>query len=480
MFESLSTRLQDVFKTLRGESRLTPENIEVALREIRLALLEADVNFKVVKAFVDRVRDRAMDAISSKDVLRGGLGPSQEVVKIVRDEMVALFGNAEGGLQPTTSRPRVIVMLGLQGAGKTTTSGKLAAWLKKQGKHPLLVSTDVKRPAAIQQLNVVADKAGVRVHDPAGVMDPVTRATGALAEATTLGFDAVIVDTAGRLHIDDELMAELVAIKTATSPSDLLFVADAMTGQDAIKSAGEFNHQVGITGVVLTKLDGDARGGAALSVVSVVGVPIAFVGSGERLEDLELFHPDRIVGRILGMGDMLSLIEKAEQAIDKDEAEDLEEKLRKNQFTLDDFRKQLKMIRRMGPLESIMGMIPGLGGMKQLAENKPDEKQMGRVEAIIGSMTAEERRNDKIINGSRRKRIAKGSGTTVEEVNRLLKQFTEMRKVLQMIGQGGMPSMKGMPKLPNMPQGAARPGAAPGGVGRKRKKGGPWGLIKTR
>jgi len=264
MFESLSTRLQDVFKTLRGESRLTPENIEVALREIRLALLEADVNFKVVKAFVDRVRDRAMDAVSSKDVLRGGLGPSQEVVKIVRDEMVALFGNAEGGLQPTTSRPRVILMLGLQGAGKTTTSGKLAMWLTKQGKHPLLVSTDVKRPAAIQQLNVVAEKAGVRVHDPAGVMDPVARAKGAVAEATTLGFDAVIVDTAGRLHIDDELMNELVAIKNVTEPSDLLFVADAMTGQDAIKSAGEFNARVGVTGVVMTKLDGDARGGAAL------------------------------------------------------------------------------------------------------------------------------------------------------------------------------------------------------------------------
>jgi signal recognition particle subunit SRP54 len=315
-------------------------------------------------------------------------------------------------------------------------------------------------------------------------MDPVARARGALAEAKAKGFDTVIVDTAGRLHIDDDLMTELTAIKDAVQPSDLLYVADAMTGQDAIKSAGEFNRRVGVTGVVLTKLDGDARGGAALSVVSVVGVPIAFVGSGERLEDLELFHPDRIVSRMLGMGDVLSLIEKAEQAIDKDEAEELEEKLRKNEFTLDDFRKQLKTIRRMGPLESILGMIPGLGDLKQLAENKPDEKQMGRVEAIISSMTAEERRNDKIINGSRRKRIAKGSGTTVEEVNRLLKQFTEMRKVLQMIGQGGMPSMKGMkgmPKLPNMPPGAARPGAMSGGAGgRKRKKGGPWGLIKTR
>jgi signal recognition particle subunit SRP54 len=440
MFESLSTRFQDVFKTLRGESRLTPENIEAALREIRLALLEADVNFKVVKAFVDRVRDRAMEAVANKDVLRG-LGPSQEVVKIVRDEMVALFGNAEGGLQPTTKRPRVILMLGLQGAGKTTTSGKLAAWLKKQGKHLLLVSTDVKRPAAIQQLNVVAQQAGVRVHDPAGVMDPVARAKGAVAEATTLGFDAVIVDTAGRLHIDDELMAELVAIKGVTEPSDLLFVADAMTGQDAIKSAGEFHAQVGVTGVVLTKMDGDARGGAALSVVSVVGVPIAFVGSGETLADLEPFHPERVVSRVLGMGDVLSLIERAEAAIDVEDAERLEEKIRSNEFTLEDFRDQLKTIRKMGPLEQIMGMLPGMGNLKALAENKPDEKQISRIEAIISSMTPEERRKQHIITGSRRKRIAKGSGTSVEDVNRLLKQFVQMQKMLKSLG--GMAGLAG-------------------------------------
>jgi signal recognition particle subunit SRP54 len=302
----------------------------------------------------------------------------------------------------------------------------------------------------------------------------VARATGAVAEARATGFDTVIVDTAGRLHIDDDLMDELQAIKDAVKPSDLLYVADAMTGQDAIKSAGEFNRRVGVTGVVLTKLDGDARGGAALSVVSVVGVPIAFVGSGERLEDLELFHPDRIVSRMLGMGDVLSLIEKAEQAIDKDEAEELEEKLRKNQFTLDDFRKQLKTIRRMGPLESVLGMIPGLGDLKQLADNKPDEKQMGRVEAIICSMTPAERLDSSIINGSRRKRIAAGSGTSVEEVNRLLKQFTEMRRVLQMIGQGGLSAMKGMKGMPKAPQGGF------GVPGKKRKKGGPWGLIKTR
>jgi signal recognition particle subunit SRP54 len=436
MFESLSTRLQDVFKTLRGETRLTPETIEAALREIRLALLEADVNFKVVKAFVDRVRDRAM----GQDVLRS-LSPSQQVVKIVRDEMLALFGDAEGGLQATNKRPRVILLLGLQGAGKTTTAGKLATWLTKQGRHPLLVSTDVKRPAAIQQLNVVAKMASARVHDPAGQMDPVARAKGAVAEAANLGFDVVIVDSAGRLHIDDELMAELVAIKEATEPSDLLYVADAMTGQDAIKSAGEFNHRMGITGVVLTKLDGDARGGAALSVVSVVGVPIAFVGSGERLEDLEPFHPERVVSRVLGMGDVLSLIERAEAAIDQDDAERLEEKIRANEFTLGDFRDQLRTIRKMGPLEQIMGMLPGMSNIKALAENKPDEKQMSRIEAIIDSMTPDERRRQHIINGSRRKRIAKGSGTSVEEVNKLLKQFVQMQKMLKSLG--GMAGLSG-------------------------------------
>jgi len=436
MLETLSNRLQDVFKALRGETRLTPEAIETALREIRLALLEADVNFKVVKAFIDRVRDRAME----EEVLRS-LSPSQQVVKIVRDEMVALFGDAEGGLQPSTKRPRVILMLGLQGAGKTTTTGKLGMWLAKQGRHPLLVSTDVKRPAAIQQLNVVGHKAGLRVHDPAGQMDPVERARGAVAEAANLGFDTVIVDTAGRLHIDDELMHELVAIQRATDPSDRLFVADAMTGQDAIKSAGEFNARVGVTGVALTKLDGDARGGAALSVVSVVGVPIAFAGVGERLEDFEAFHADRFVSRVLGMGDVLSLIERAEAAIDQEDAERLEEKIRVNEFTLEDFRDQLKTIRKMGPLEQIIGMLPGMGSIKALAENKPDEKQITRVEAIINSMTPDERRKQHIISGSRRKRIAKGSGTSVEEVNRLLKQFVQMQKMLKQLG--GMAGLAG-------------------------------------
>jgi signal recognition particle subunit SRP54 len=326
-------------------------------------------------------------------------------------------------------------MLGLQGSGKTTTTGKLAKWLSKQGGHPIVVSTDVRRPAAIQQLSVVAEMAGVRVHDPAGQMDPVARARSALTEARAVGNEVVIVDTAGRLHIDDELMQELVAIKDAVGPSDLLYVADAMTGQDAIKSAGEFNRQIGVTGVVLSKADGDARGGAALSVVSVVGVPIAFMGIGERLEDFEPFYADRFVSRMLGMGDVLSLIEKAEEVIDEGDAERLEQKIRKGGFTLEDFRDQLKTLKKMGPLENILGMLPGMGNLKQLAEQKPDERQLRRVEAIIGSMTLEERRHAEIIDGSRRKRIARGSGTAVEEVNRLLKQFGEMQRMLKMVGQ---------------------------------------------
>jgi signal recognition particle subunit SRP54 len=429
MFDALSNRLSDVFRSLRGESRLTETLVENALREIRLALLEADVNFKVVKAFVDKVRDRATD----QEVMRS-LTPGQQVIKIVRDEMIALFGDAPGGLQPNAPIPRVVVLLGLQGSGKTTTAAKLGAWLSAQGRHPLLVSTDVRRPAAIEQLNILGSKAGLRVHDPAGDMDPVSRSRSALVSTRNLGFDVLIVDTAGRLHIDDDLMVELEAIKAAVSPSDLLYVADAMTGQDAIKSAGEFNRRMGITGVVLSKLDGDARGGAALSVVSVVGVPIAFVGSGERAEDLELFRPDRVVSRILGMGDVLSLIEKAEQAVDRDQAARLEEKIRRDEFTLEDFREQLKTLRRMGPLEQVIGMLPGMGNVKPLAENRPDEKQLARVEAIVSSMTPLERRHHHLINGSRRKRIAKGSGTSVEDVNRLLKQFVQMKKMLKTLG----------------------------------------------
>jgi signal recognition particle subunit SRP54 len=449
MFDSLSTRLQDVFRSLRGEARLTEQTVEAALREIRMALLEADVNFKVAKAFIDRVRDRAVD----QEVLRS-LTPAQHVVRIVRDEMLALFGDTTGGLPQSQARPTVILILGLQGSGKTTTSGKLGRWLAKQGRHPILVSTDVRRPAAIQQLSLVAKEAGVKVHEPSGDMDPVRRATGAVAEARNSGFDVVIVDTAGRLHIDDELMDELQAIKTAVQPTDLLYVADAMTGQDAIKSAGEFNRRVGISGVVLSKMDGDARGGAALSVVGVVGVPIAFVGSGERIQDLEPFHPDRVVSRVLGMGDVLSLIEKAEEAVSIEDAEKLERKIREDDFTLEDFRDQLRTIKKMGPIEQILGMLPGMGNLKEALAQRDavDEGQLARVEAIINSMTPKERRNHAIINGSRRKRIAKGSGTKVEEVNRLLKQFVQMKKMLKQLGgmaglgkkRGGLGMMKSL------------------------------------
>jgi signal recognition particle subunit SRP54 len=450
MFESLSTRLQDVFKSLRGEARLTETSVDAALREIRLALLEADVNFRVVKAFIDRVRVKAV----GEEVLRS-LTPAQHVVRIVRDEMLALFGDTTGGLPPAPRTPRVVLMLGLQGSGKTTTSAKLARWLTSQGRHPMLVSTDVRRPAAIEQLSVLGKQVGTRVHEPDDEMDPVKRASGALAVARNLGFDTLIVDTAGRLHIDDELMTELDAIKKAVEPTDLLFVADAMTGQDAIRSAGEFNHRVGISGVVLTKLDGDARGGAALSVVGGVGVPIAFAGIGERIQDLEPFHPYRLVSRLLGMGDVLSLIERAEQAIDDESRERLEQKTRLDDFTLEDFRDQLRTIKKMGPLEQVMGMIPGFGAVKQLNQQREqvDEKQLGRIEAIIGSMTPGERRNHALINGSRRKRIARGSGTSVEEINRLLKQFVQMRKMLKMVGGAGGGGRKGRQRLMQMMRG---------------------------
>jgi signal recognition particle subunit SRP54 len=448
MFESLSTRLQGVFKSLRGEARLTEAGVDAALREIRLALLEADVNFRVVKAFIERVRAKAV----GDEVLRS-LTPDQHVVRIVRDEMLALFGDAPGGLPPAQKTPRVVLMLGLQGSGKTTSSAKLARWLAKQGRHPLLVSTDVRRPAAIEQLSVLAAQIGTRVHDPAGELDPVVRAKGALADTRNLGFDTLIVDTAGRLHIDDDLMGELEAIKAAVEPTDLLYVADAMTGQDAVKSAGEFHHRVGTTGVMLTKMDGDARGGAALSVVGVVGVPIAFVGTGERLQDLEAFQADRLVSRMVGMGDVLSLIERAEEAIDDEARERLEKKTRLDDFTLDDFRDQLRTLKKMGPLEQVLGMIPGLGGMKQVNEQRAqiDDKQLGRVEAIVNSMTAGERRNHQVINGSRRKRIARGSGTNVEDVNRVLKQFVEMRKMLK--AMSGMGGRKGRQRLMGMLRG---------------------------
>ncbi len=426
MFASLSERLQGVFASVRRETRLTPESVESALREIRMALLEADVNFKVVKAFIDRVRDRAVD----RDVL-GSLTPSQQVVAIVRDELRALLGDGPVGLSTSRQRPQVVLLLGLQGAGKTTTTVKLARWLGEQGRHPVVVSTDVRRPAAIEQLGVLAADAGIRAYEAPSGAAAVARAEGAVAMARSFAFDVVLVDTAGRLHIDDDLMGELDALKAAVAPSDLLYVADSMTGQDAIKSAGEFNRRLGITGVVLTKMDGDARGGAALSVVSVVGVPVSFVGDGERLQDLQPFHPDRLVSRMLGMGDVLSLVEKAEKVVSQEDATRLERKIRRNEFSLQDMREQLSAVARMGPLERLVDLLPGMGQMASQMPGEVDPKALLQTMAIIDSMTARERLHYQVIDGSRRRRIARGSGTTVQDVNRLLKQFRDMRRMLR-------------------------------------------------
>ena len=428
MFDALTTRLQEVFGTLRGEVRLTPERVETALRGIRLALLEADVNFKVVRAFIDRVRDRAVDR-----AVLDSLTPAQQVAGIVRDELLALFGESRPGLSAAPERPQVVLMVGLQGSGKTTTAAKLGRWLQRQGRHPLLVSTDVRRPAAIEQLAVLAESAGLRVHD-AESTDAVGRARGALTDARNSGFDVVIIDSAGRLHVDDALMDELAAVGKAVTPSDVLYVADAMTGQDAIRSAGEFHHRMRLTGVVLSKMDGDARGGAALSVVSVVGVPVVFAATGERLEDLEAFRPDRLVSRMLGMGDVLSLVERAEAAVAREDAAALERRLRRSEFTLEDLRQQMAAIGRMGPIQQLVEMIPGVRGSDAAGV---DERQLARVAAIIDSMTPHERRHPAIINGSRRKRVARGSGTNVPEVNRLLRQYAQMRKMLRTIGTAG-------------------------------------------
>ena len=442
MFDSLSRRLQGIFSSLRGEVRLTPETVEIALREIRLALLEADVNFRVVKAFIDRVRDRAIDV-----AVLDSLTPTQQVVGIVRDELLVLLGEGQGGLSDTGDSPQVVILFGLQGAGKTTTCAKLGRMLVQQGRHPLLVSTDVRRPAAIRQLAVLCDRAGLRAHDPTGNQDPVERAQSSVVHARNSGFDVVLVDTAGRLHVDDGLMNELNAIRTAVEPADRLFVADGMTGQDAILSAGEFHRRVGVTGIVLTKMDGDARGGAALSIVSVVGVPILFNGIGEGLGDLEIFRPERLVSRMLGMGDILTLVERAEEVAAREDVAVLEQNTGSGHFTLEDLRKQMDTLRRMGGIEKVIGMLPGMAG----AIGTPAELDGGnwsRTAAIIDSMTPHERRRPATINGARRKRIARGSGTTVEEVNGLLKQFTKMRKALKRLSGVSRKGKKGRGVFP--------------------------------
>lgn len=448
MFENLSDKLELVFKKLRGQGVMTEDNIKEALREVRLVLLEADVNFKVVKEFVEKVRVRAVGT----QVIQS-LSPGQQVVKIVHDELVSLMGGDEDNSLDLAAKPPVaIMMVGLQGAGKTTSCGKLARHLKSLRRNPLLVPADVYRPAAIEQLKTLGRQLSIETYDSKSDQDPVAICRDAVRFAELNGFDTVILDTAGRHQIDDFLMNELVRIRDEVEPREILFVADAMTGQEAVNVAGGFNERLGISGVVLTKLDGDAKGGAALSIKAVCGKPVKFVGLGEKLDALEVFHADRLVSRILGMGDVLTLVEKAQSVFDEKETSRLKEKFKKNQFDLEDFKNQLQQIKKMGSMESIMGMIPGMGKMmKQLGDAQPSEREMKRVEAIIDSMTRAERANHTIINGSRRLRIASGSGTTVQEVNQLIKRFADaqkMMKQLQKLGPKGL--MRGMGGLRNM------------------------------
>lgn len=447
MFDNLSDKLESVFRKLRGQGRLSEENIGEALREVRLVLLEADVNFKVVKDFTAAVRERAL----GQEVLKS-LTPAQQVIKIVRDELAQLMGAGLDNKLDLSARPPVAVMLcGLQGSGKTTTCGKLALSLRRDKRNPLLVPADVYRPAAIDQLKTLGRQIGITVYDSQPGQDPVRICEDARRYAELNGYDTLILDTAGRLHIDDALMAELERIKASLKPREILFVADAMTGQDAVNVAQSFNERLDVSGIVLTKLDGDARGGAALSIRAVTGKPIKFVGLGEKLDALDVFHADRMAQRILGMGDVLTLIEKAEAAIDKENAAELEKRLRKEGFTLEQFRDQLQSIKKMGSMESLLKLIPGAGKqMKQLKDMQMPDKELKKIEAIISSMTPQERRDHRIINGSRRMRIAKGSGTTVHDINVLLKRFTEaqkMMKKMQKLGPKGMKNLMrgGMP-----------------------------------
>jgi signal recognition particle subunit SRP54 len=441
MFENLTEKLQRAFKNLRGQGSVTEENMAEALREIRVALLEADVNLNVVKELIDHIREKAL----GQEVMTS-LSPTEQVMKIVRDELIAILGKDVARFQFASRPPTVILMAGLQGSGKTTTAGKLAAWLQKGGHRPMLVSVDVYRPAAREQLRVVASSIKAQIYqgdlkgEQPGTPLVERLAKEAKREAVITGCDTLIVDTAGRLHIDEQLMEEMTKLKALLAPQEILFIADAMTGQDAVKSAEAFHKQLSLTGTVLTKMDGDARGGAALSIRHVTGQPVKFIGTGEKPDAFEPFHPDRIVGRILGMGDIMGLIEKAEEKLDKKKSEEFARKaLSGDGFSLEDFRDQLRQIKKLGSMESILKMLPSvgpLGGMQQMA-GQVDEKQLTRVEAIINSMTPKERNNHEIISGSRRKRIANGSGTSVQEVNQLLRQYAQMRKMFKGIGKGG-------------------------------------------
>jgi signal recognition particle subunit SRP54 len=433
MFDNLSDKLNAVFKKLKGHGKLTEKNIEEGLREVRLALLEADVHYRVAKKFIADIKERAL----GREVL-SSLTPGQQVVKIVFEELTNLMGARNESLNLAGTQPVAIMLVGLQGSGKTTTAGKLAIHLRKIGKKPYLVPADVYRPAAIDQLNKVGDQLSVPVYASTSDMDPVRICQDARTAAAKEGCDTLLLDTAGRLHVDTALMNELESIRAAVDPSDILLVADAMTGQDAVNIAKAFDEALGIGGVILTKTDGDARGGAALSIKAVTDKPIKFIGVGEKLDQLEPFHPERMASTILGMGDVLTLIEKAQATVDEKKAVELERKLRKSQFTLEDFRDQMVQIRKMGSLSDILKMIPGIGGSKQLKNLKVDDRELVRIEAIINSMTPEERRRHALINGSRRKRIAGGSGTSIQDVNRLIKNYTQVMKMMKKLNKSGM------------------------------------------
>jgi signal recognition particle subunit SRP54 len=444
MFDNLSDKLQRVFKNLRGEGKLSAENMETALREIRMALLEADVNFRVVKQLIENIKVKAM----GEEVL-AALSPSQQVIKIVHEELIKILGSHESKLRFANEPPSVFMIVGLQGSGKTTSTGKLARWLSRNGHRPMLVSVDIYRPAAREQLRVIAKEIGQSIYEGTPEeTQPLELTKSARREAVNNGRDVLLVDTAGRLHIDDQLMTELKLLKEQLNPVEILFVADAMTGQDAVKSADEFHKQLGITGVILTKMDGDARGGAALSIRNVTGQPLKFVGVGEKFDALEPFHPDRAANRILGMGDILSFIEKASVELDQKKAVEMQRKLIENEFTLEDFRDQLRQIRKLGPLSGLLDMMPKVGMLKDLQNVKVDEKEITRVVAIIDSMTMKERANHMIIGGKRKQRIAKGSGTSVQEVNQLLKQYAQARKMMKSISGGLMGRKLGKMKMP--------------------------------
>lgn len=443
IFDNLSGKLQDIFKKLKGKGKLSEKDIKEAMKEVKLALLEADVNYKVVKDFINVVTEKAV----GKEVLES-LTPAQQVIKIVYDEMINLLGGSDTRLTFSSSGFSIYMMVGLQGSGKTTTAGKLAALLKKQGKNPLLIACDIYRPAAIKQLEVVAEKVGVKCYSDYSQRDAVKIAVDGVNFARNNRFDVVIVDTAGRLHINEELMNELINIKDSIKPTEILLVLDAMTGQDAVNVADSFNKQLEIDGIIMTKLDGDTRGGAALSVKAITGKPIKFAGMGEKIEDLEVFYPDRMASRILGMGDILTLIEKAQEAIDQKKAQELEKKLRTMEFTLEDFLEQLKQIKRMGPLSQLISMIPGVK-LKSDIDMDAGEKELKKIEAIINSMTKEERQNPHIINSSRKRRIAFGSGTQVQDINRLLKQFDDMKKMMKQFSNPNV-AKKGKFKFPFM------------------------------